>query len=868
MYSSKEFRLAPCPEANSYIQGKVRIQFLTDRFVRFEWQEHGIFEERQTLAVVNRNIMPVGFSVEKQGKTTTLKTGMMKVVFTDDGKPLSDSNLQVTFELNGQDICWKPGEQDDKNLGSTIRTLDCINGDQKWTTRTLETIPGKPQVKMQTQVDLGKGFISRSGWSFIDDSNNIVIDKVDGKKWITPRPDGKRQDWYLLAYGHDYKAALADAAKVFGAQPLPPRYTLGYWWSRYWAYSDSQIEELVRNFDRLNTPIDVMVIDMDWHLEGWTGYTWDKRYFPNPDEHLAWLHRNGVKATLNLHPADGVAKFEDQFEDMAKAMGVDTAKADKVEFDITDPKYMDNYFKILHHPDEKRGIDFWWMDWQQGESTSMPGLDTLPWINQLHWEDMENRPDRSGKRPLIFSRFGGYGAGRYTIGFSGDTYSTWESLAFQPYFTATASNVLYGYWSHDIGGHMPGAIDPELYARWIQYGVYSPILRTHTTKNPEAERRVWEYPAPYNEIMMDSIRYRYELVPYIYSENRKAFDSAISLCRPMYYNYPECEEAYNCKEQYMFGDAMLVAPVTSPVDPSSELAEVKVWLPEGEWFDTERGEMEQGGQTITRRYMINEVPVFVRPGTVIPSQVCPKRLDDKCYKNLVMTVYPGTSGSYSLYEDDGISTDYLKNKCAVIAMSHQIVDGVKEIKISGSKSTFEGYENNRSLQIRLEGSVPPAKVTVGSHTLDYVFRLDEAEEGWSYNGKSATTVIKLKSIDLNDGVTVKVTPRPEINADLAFGLKGMFNRLERVNIINTELTGCGIAHEKERLGQDLSHASRRISMTPATFAKEISRVRESIPELAVILDEIGHTGTHENFIPRIKASQVAIKLLQKSGYLG
>ena len=107
------------------------------------------------------------------------------------------------------------------------------------------------------------------------------------------------------------------------------------------------------------------------------------------------------------------------------------------------------------------------------------------------------------KRALLFHRWGGLGNHRYQIGFSGDTISVWDSLAFQPYFTATAANVGYAYWSHDIGGHMPGAIDPELYLRWIQWGIFSPILRTHTTKNPEAERRIWAYPEPYSDLMRD-----------------------------------------------------------------------------------------------------------------------------------------------------------------------------------------------------------------------------------------------------------------------------------------------------------------------------------------------------------------------------
>ena len=841
MYSDKSFRLAPGLPENTFSSGKVRIQFISSRMVRFEWQEQGHFEDRQTLAVVNRQDKPVIFTHESHGGVHQLKTDHLSIELRDDQAELSASTLSVNFIMNGDVVSWKPGQNASGNLGATIRTLDGIHGEHRMKSFSNPELNHEHLRYRQEKLDLGKGFVSRDGWSLIDDSKSILIDLKDGRKWVTPRVEGKCQDWYLLAYGHDYTEALADAAKVFGGQPLAPRYTLGYWWSRYWAYTDSQIEELVNSFDAMKVPIDVMVIDMDWHLEGWTGYTWDRRYFPDPEEHLQWLHRHGVKATLNLHPADGVAKFEEQFPAMCEAMGLDPEKNDRVEFDITDPKYMDNYFKILHHPEEKRGIDFWWMDWQQGESTSMPGLDTLPWINQLHWEDMEQRADRNNKRPLIFSRYGGYGSGRYNVGFSGDTYSTWESLAFQPRFTATAANVLYGYWSHDIGGHMPGPIEPELYTRWIQYGIFSPVLRTHTTKNSKSERRVWEYPAPYSKIMMDAIRQRYEMAPYIYSENRKAFDTAISLCRPLYYHWPEADEAYDFKNQYMFGDSMMLAPVVKPVNPENEMAAVDIWLPEGEWFDIALGRREVGNRVISRKYMVNEVPVFVPAGAVIPGQRCVKRLDDKCYRNLALSIYPGESGEYKLYEDDGISMDYLKDASAFISMSHRTEEKIKTIRIVRESGKFDGYTPERSLEIRLEGSIPPAKVSIDGKTIEYAYRLDEHEQCWSYDGLKTAAVIKVPAFDLDKGLRIEVEYPAGADLAAADGLRGRFNRMQRINELVTQLTHCHIIHKEERLSQQLAHAFNRISRRPETFAHELEQFYSNLKRLPQVVSELTNT---------------------------
>src|SRR6202035_5349951 len=132
----------------------------------------------------------------------------------------------------------------------------------------------------------------------------------------------------------------------------------------------------------------------------------------------------------------------------------------------------------------------------------------------------------------------------------GDTVSVWPSLAFQPWFTATAANVGYAYWSHDIGGHMPGAVEPELFTRWVEFGAFSPILRTHTTKNPDSERRIWAYPEPYSSILRATFQLRYALQPYIYTEARRTYDTGIAFLRPLYYDSPEANEAYDNKNEY------------------------------------------------------------------------------------------------------------------------------------------------------------------------------------------------------------------------------------------------------------------------------------------------------------------------------
>ncbi len=835
------------PAANTYTLGHARFQLLTNRLVRLEWCADQAFEDRPSFAVVNRAFPKVACQADVRGRTLTLRTEALTLTYREDGRPFHAGNLSASFLLNGRTIRWRVGQEDKGNLGATLRTLDGVDGDQQthWEDNPdyvegAEGQKGWKRIPVGQPVNLGRGLLSRSGWSVFDDSTGIVLGQTQGRDWPQARSAGERRDWYLLAYGHDFKAALHDAARVFGRQPLPPRYAFGYWWCRYWAYTDQEFEQLQQAFNTMNVPIDVMVVDMDWHLEGWTGYTWDRRFFPNPREFLQRMKDDQLAVTLNLHPADGVGKHEAAFADMARAMGLNPRKVERVPFDCTDPKFVDAYFKYLHHPHEKDGVDFWWMDWQQGSGTKIPGLDPLPWLNQLHWEDMEKNPRRAGKRPLIFSRFGGLGAGRYCIGFSGDTYSNWKSLRFQPHFTATAANVLYGYWSHDIGGHQPGPIEPELYLRWIQYGVFSPILRTHTSKNPEAERRIWQYPDPFDHLMMDAVRLRYELVPYLYTECRKGVDNGLSLCRPLYHEWPEEKAAYTARDQYLFGDHLLVAPVVSPADRDTELATVEVWLPKGTWFDTARGELVNGGTTTQRRYLWNEIPVFVRPGTILPGQREARRLHGPSITDLVVTVYGGNEGTYTLHEDDGQSANY-EGQSAAIRLSHRRRGAVHRIAVAPVKKAYAGFAWKKSLEIRLPATTPPTAVKVGARPLRWAHRL--GAEGWTYDGATATTIIRVRSVDLKRGAQITVTgTRFGGPVD---GFKGALSRLQRVMYYSRLAMSYHILHPQERLGVDLAQTGNRLSRDPLCFAAEMKRYRRNLAALPRMLKELAQRG-HDN----------------------
>ncbi|HTO00617.1 MAG TPA: TIM-barrel domain-containing protein, partial [Microthrixaceae bacterium] len=372
----------------SITSGCTRVTVLTERLLRLEHADDGNFEDRPSLAVSNRQFPHVDFKAEIVGNRLTVSTTEVTLTVADTRKAFSRSNLSAKIGRGRNSVDWHYGTKDRGNLGGTKRTLDGWRGNQSHDFLDIDET-GMVVFDEWKEQQLDPGLLSRTGWTVFDDTGTpvLAVDADKSRSWPTARPQGRHSDLYLFSYGDDHKAALRDSACLFGPQPLPPRFAFGYWYSRYHAYTDRELLGIVDEFDRMEIPIDVAVVDMDWHKAGWTGYSWDHRYFPDPVDTLERLHEMGLHVTLNVHPSDGVGRHEDAFAAMCAELGLDEATTDVVPFDVTNRHFMAAYFKHLHHPKEDQGVDFWWMDWQQGEHSALPGLDPLPWLNQLHWDD-------------------------------------------------------------------------------------------------------------------------------------------------------------------------------------------------------------------------------------------------------------------------------------------------------------------------------------------------------------------------------------------------------------------------------------------------------------------------------------------------
>lgn len=799
--------------------GQARFTILTPQLIRMEWAENGKFEDHASLVFINRRMPVPAYKKNFHGIWLILETEKLALKYKINSGKFTKDNLSVQFNLDGKTVVWRPGREAKGNLRGTIRTLDGVEG----------------------STSLEQGLVSRDGWVLVDDSKQPLFDKSDWP-WAMARPEGNRQDWYFFGYGHEYKKALEDFIKIAGKIPLPPRFAFGVWWSRYWSYTDQEFRQLVKEFEIHDVPLDVLVIDMDWHLTfglrwwqerrdqagqrlGWSGYTWDKILFPDPEGFLEWCEKKGLKTPLNLHPASGIQPHEERYPEMARAMGINPSTKKYVPFDIVDKKFTSNYLKILHYPLEKQGVDFWWIDWQQQPTTKIPGVNPTWWLNYVHFTDMERR----GRRPLIFHRWGGLGNHRYQIGFSGDTISVWKSLAFLPFFTATASNVCYGYWSHDIGGHMPGKVSPELYTRWIQYGVFSPILRTHTTKNPEAERRIWAYPVDYFLIMRETFLLRYALIPYIYTAARQAFDTGVSICRPMYYDYPEADEAYEFLDQYMFGDDMIVAPITTPVSSKSLLASKTIWLPEGTWIEWFTGAKLKGPALFERSFALDEIPVYVRAGSIIPMQPKMKHTRAKPVDPLILNVLPGDSGSARIYEDQGNSLGYKKEEYTWTAVRHSKLNNKKmKIEILPIKGHYPDMLLERAYEIRIPGMWPPEKVSCNGQTIP--FKHKENLSGWQYDGDKLMLIISLPKFNVKEKVEVLINIPVSLEAYNQL-LNAIPWKLTRMKQVIPLLNSLWPKEWSPEILLEAAQTGNRIGLNPGNVLKELQKFERSIPEI-------------------------------------
>lgn len=642
---------------------------------------HDIFR----IACVPEGVSKIGatFAVRSpekfvKAKTRIIKTSevfeskSVKIEIVQDGKKFSSKNLKIEWKKGEEVYKWHPGKVDHENLGGAFLSLDYLRREMF----AKDNLPYDPMIGLDNYVmnpfrmvhminkhlkaKLGKawddavwqkelnnflygkkpeyldkwhpemiellekikcyppGFLSKNGVSiFLDDSLPYNV-KED---WIEKLSDEMPQILYFICFGDDYKKGIGYLTEVLGAVPEIPEKLFGIWFSCFRVMGEKDFIKVKNDFDKYDLPLDVVVVDTDWHKYLWHGFDWNKKLFPNPERFAQWLKDNKLSAAFNVHPSYIPEKDSRLPEYLSKAevekniLDINSVPhplhKDSQYIDLFIKKQAEAYFKIFHNPIEKQGCDIWWID---GSLTDERGRESTVWLNEVYYNGTNKRED--GKKTVVFSRTFGLGSHRCSIAFSADTFSQWETLEEEVIYTSKSANSLLAYVSHDIGGFIKGEPDwmlnkpPDaLFIRWTQFGCLSPIMRFHSD---HGVREPWLYEKNTLDIIRNFLKFRKCLFPYFRKLMDIAHDTGVALCMPMYYEFPNDEEAYNADGQYMLGEAMLVSPVVR------EDGFVRTWFPKGRWIHCFTQRIISGPAVIEEYVPLDVMPVYVREGYEIP----------------------------------------------------------------------------------------------------------------------------------------------------------------------------------------------------------------------------------------------------------
>lgn len=712
-------------EGQKVVAKDIRFTVISPSLIRLEYSSEGKFVDEPSILVQNRDWGKADYQVSEDRGWLVIKTKMLSLRYLLGSGPLNGENLNISWKLDEKIMNWKPGDDDPQNLGGTVAALDGVSRDN---------LPPFPP-----------GVLSRSGYFFLDDSPHPLWDVEE--EWWKPRPPTSQQDWYFFCYGHNYPLALNEYTRLTGRIPMLPRYAFGAWYSRYWPYTEMEEREIIHTFRQKRIPLDVLVIDVDWHPYGWEGYDWNPQYFPRPEEFIDWCHKQGIRVTLNTHPGTPIPAADSHFRDFCEMLGVDPEGRESVSYNLANKRDAEAFGNVLLRSVLKQGVDFLWID---GAGASAPGIDHFAWTNKVYYETEEGF---TGKRALILGRQGLVGSGthRYPVGFSGDTFSQWEVLRYEIPFAVKGGNVGI-YWSHDIGGFLGDKIPDELYVRWVQFGAFSPILRLHSN---HGRRLPWDYSPEAEEIAKKYFQIRYSLFPYIYSISREVHNTGIPLCRGLYIHYPELDEAYKLESEYFFGPNLLVAPIDQPSQDGIAIKEV--YLPPGIWYDFFNNRVYKGPYSFIVRANLEEMPVFAKAGAIIPMQQEMQYIGEKPIDPLIINIYAGAKGEFTLYEDDGLSLDYLKGKFATTRLAYEERGRDISLLIGATKGDYEGQIAQRSYLLMINGVANPSEVKVEGEKLIKKRGLEElAKGGWYYDADMMRLYIQTPRYSLREEIRVDV----------------------------------------------------------------------------------------------------------------
>lgn len=516
---------------------------------------------------------------------------------------------------------------------------------------------------------------------------DVDIAKAGAKFPLSLRNEAGAGIDYDFILGRDPDQLIAGYRWLTGDAPLMPRWSWGFWQSREHYDNQDWALGVARTYRAMGVPIDAVVMDWQhWSPGQWGSFRFDRARFPDPAamvSDLAAIHVHmPVSVWARLDPETANAKALD-------AVGGLFAPTFKNVYptgfgrwyDAWNPKARALYWDLIRHNYGAQGFDSWWLDASEPElggdwgelrklqTAAGPGADLFNSYPLLHTSAVHDgmRRDMPDRRALILTRSAYAGQQRNAaITWSGDVKGDWETFRKQIPAALNFSMSGIPYWSADIGGFFGGDVHDrkyeELFTRWHQFAVFTPQFRVHGT-GPGKE--IWNFDGDVQPHLIDMVKLRYRLLPYIYSLAWDVTKNRGSMMRALAFDFRSDPKALSLTDEYLFGKAFLVAPVLEP-----GVAKRSVYLPgRGAWFDFWNGRRMAGGQTIEADAPIEHTPVFVRAGSIIPLGPVKPYADAPSGEPIELRVYPGASGAFGLYDDAGNGYGYEKGEYSLVRLS-------------------------------------------------------------------------------------------------------------------------------------------------------------------------------------------------------
>jgi alpha-D-xyloside xylohydrolase len=550
---------------------------------------------------------------------------------------------------------------------------------------------------------------------------------------------------YFFIYGPDFDKIVAAYRELTGTAPLFGKWAYGYWQCKNRYDSQQEILDIAHKYRDLHIPLDNIV--QDWFWWNTMGEPVFNKNYPDPKAMIDDLHQNNVHLMISVWPffRPGSPIYDDMDK---RGYFVDKTKVQSFHppgqglYDAFNPEARKYYWKLMDNALFKIGADAWWLDTTEPETegretnilvTNKVALGNgARYVNEYPtattgavYEGQRGASDK--KRVFILSRSGYAGVQRNAAAlWSGDVDPNWET--FRRQIPAGLNLAVSGvpYWTTDIGGFVVANPDDpayrELYIRWFQFGAFCPIFRAHGTRSTN-QNEIWSYGPEAQKILTAYDRLRYRLMPYIYSVAWKVTNESYTMMRPLVMDFRTDVQSQNIGDEYSFGPAILVAPVTE-----QGAAEKRLYLPKARWYDFWTGETIDGGRFVNTKAPIETLPLFVRAGSILPLGPDVEFAAAKPADPIELRIYRGADGDFSLYEDAGDSYAYEKGAHATIPFHW---DESKQIlSIGNQQGEFPGMAASRTFHV----------VFVSKNHGTGAALTEQADKTVTYSGKQLTVI--------------------------------------------------------------------------------------------------------------------------------